>query len=1185
MANNYNSRKERRQQLNRRKAKNKKSKFAGSSKIKKIIAIILIAGVIIGLGVTALFAYYASNAPELKASELQAPFSSKVYDMDDDFVLNIGGEERRTRVNYEDLPETYVNSVLATEDVRFFEHSGIDLRRILAAIWANITEGFGSEGASTITQQVIKQSLLTSDKTLERKVQEQYLALKLDREYEKERIFEMYVNKIYFGQGAYGVAEAAKTYFNKSDLSELTLAESALLAGLPQRPSGYDPYENPELAKDRMSTVLHLMVSHGKISEEEAEKARQTDISSMLAEQTEKTKKYQAFVDQVQKEVESKMEDVNIFKDGLKIYTTLDPEAQQLTQKAMNGEGPVSWPTDSLQSAVSVVDTQTGAIRAIGGGRNYVSGGLNFATDDPRQAGSTMKPIAAYGPVIEHEKWSTYHQLKDEETDFNGYSPSNFDDEYRGWMSIREALAQSINIPAVKALDAVGPSRASDFANKLGISFGEGPMELGDALGTQEVTPIQMSGAYAAFGNEGVYNEPYTVRKVETPDNGTVDLTPEPVSAMKDYTAYMVTSMLKTAVESGTGTAAKVPGLPMAGKTGTTNKEVDAWFNGYTTDYSISVWTGNQDRSSIENESGKDVPKQMFRHLMGELSEDKDTEDFKQPDSVVEVGVEEGSRPAKLPSSYTPSSEIVTELFHVDNQPSDVSAQYQQMDPVSGLSASYDKDSDSIDVTWSYPESADFYITATGGNSTSTGDTSYEISSPEPGKTYDISVTVLGDGSSSDSDSKNTSVQVPEQESEPAEESTEDEQSSEDEENSSEEENSEDEENSSEEENEDSGSTGNNEDNNTNEDSGNESDAGEENEDSGSGNEGTDNENNGSENGGSDSQNNDADSPNNESDSQNNDSGNSESDSQNNGSGNQNNESDGQNNEAPEEDSSSGAQNNNSESEGNGSDSQNNSSSEGNNSSSQNESGNSDSPEEGNSGTDSPSDNSSDEQYNGSSEEGNSDSGQESNQNSDSSGEGSGADAGNGSSDSAPASQEDSGNSEQDPAPSSSNNSGGSSEGESSDSGQESNQNSGSSGEGSGADAGNGSSSNSSEQSSETETPATGSDNEESNGSSGSYNSSSERNTESSPEQNSGSDAQEESSDPASGTGDSNERSSNADSETPDTSQENSESPDENSNPSESDSNSDNQTTTPSETEESSTQKNSDRREDNDSTD
>ncbi|WP_102335856.1 PBP1A family penicillin-binding protein [Salimicrobium jeotgali] len=1135
MANNYNSRKERRQQLNRRKAKNKKSKFAGSSKIKKIIAIILIAGVIIGLGVTALFAYYASNAPELKASELQAPFSSKLYDMNDDFAINVGGEERRTRINYEDLPETYVNSVLATEDVRFFEHSGIDLRRILAAIWANITQGFGSEGASTITQQVIKQSLLTSDKTLERKVQEQYLALKLDREYEKERIFEMYVNKIYFGQGAYGVAEAAKTYFNKSDLSELTLAESALLAGLPQRPSGYDPYENPELAKDRMSTVLHLMVSHGKISEEEAEKARQTDISSMLAERTEKTKKFQAFVDQVQKEVESKMEDVNIFKDGLKIYTTLDPEAQQLTQEAMNGEGPVSWPTESLQSSVSVVDTQTGAIRAIGGGRNYVSGGLNFATDDPRQAGSTMKPIAAYGPVIEHEKWSTYHQLKDEETDFNGYSPSNFDDEHRGWMSIREALAQSINIPAVKALDAVGPSRASDFANKLGISFGEGPMELGDALGTQEVTPIQMSGAYAAFGNEGVYNEPYTVRKVETPDNGTVDLTPEPVSAMKDYTAYMVTSMLKTAVESGTGTAAKVPGLPMAGKTGTTNKEVDAWFNGYTTDYSISVWTGNQDRSSIEYKSGKDIPKQMFRHLMGELSKGKDTEDFKQPDSVVEVGVEEGSRPAKLPSSYTPSSEIVTELFHVDNQPSDVSAQYQQMDPVSGLSASYDKDSDSIDVTWSYPESADFYITATGGNSTSTGDTSYEISSPEPGKTYDISVTVLGDGSSSDSDSKNTSVQVPEQESEPAEESTEDEQSSEDEENSSEEES------------EDSGSTGNNEDGNTNEDSGNESDAGEENEDSDSGNEGADSENSGSENGGSDSQNNDADDQNNESDSQNNGSGNQngESDSQNNDSGNQNNESDSQNNEAPEEDSSSGAQNDNSESEGNGSDSQN-------NSSSQNESGDPDSSEEGNSGTDAPSDNSSDEQYNGSSEEGNSDSDQESNQNSGSSGEGSGTDAGNGSSGIAPAPQEDSGNSGEGSAPSSSNNSGGSS------------------GEGSGQR--NSDSSNSSEQSSETETPASGSsDNEESNESTGSYNSSSERNTES-PEQNSGSD-------------DSNGRSSNSDSETPDTSQENSEAPDENSNSSESGNNSDNHTP-PSETEESSTQeKQQPQSKDNDSTD
>ncbi|SDI98792.1 transglycosylase domain-containing protein [Salimicrobium halophilum] len=770
MSKEYNSRTERRK-ADSQKGKKKKSKKT-PSKMKKIITILLMTGLLVFLGVTGLFAYYISNAPELSAEDLKEPFSSKLYTMNDEFFADLAGTERRTKVSYNDLPQVYVDSVLATEDVRFFEHTGIDPRRIVAAVWANITEGFGAEGASTITQQVIKQSVLSSEKTIERKVQEQYLAFKLDREYSKEEIFEMYVNKIYFGQGAYGVAEAAETYFNKEDLSELTLAESALLAGLPQRPSGYDPYENPELAKDRMNTVLHLMVDHGKISEQEAEEARQTEISSMLEERTEETKQYQAFIDQVRKEVKNKMGDVDIYKDGLKIYTTLDPEAQELTEQALAGEGPISWPDDQLQTAVAVTDTQTGAIRAIGGGRDYVSGGLNYASDDPRQAGSTMKPITAYGPAIEYERWSTYHQLQDEPIDINGYSPGNWNNTHLGWMSMRDALANSINIPAVKTLNEIGTDRAGEFANNLGITFGEDGMVLSDALGVQEVTPIQMAGAFAAFGNEGVYNEPYTVRKVESPDRGTVDLTPEPVSAMKDYTAYMVTSMLESVVSYGTGTAAKVPGLPMAGKTGTTDEDVDSWFNGYSTNYSISVWTGNQDRSSIQ--SGKNIPKEMFRHLMGELSADVETADFERPSSAVWVDVEEGSRPAKLPSAYTPSSQIVTELFHADNQPSNVSSQYQRMDPVTNLTANYNEASNTISVEWSYPENTEFIVSANGSTLSTTEQTSLEINNPQAGQTYDISVIASGSDGASDSEARSVSVEIPGDDSSEEEENEED---------------------------------------------------------------------------------------------------------------------------------------------------------------------------------------------------------------------------------------------------------------------------------------------------------------------------------------------------------------------------------------------------------------------------
>ncbi|WP_347862889.1 penicillin-binding transpeptidase domain-containing protein [Salimicrobium sp. PL1-032A] len=365
---------------------------------------------------------------------------------------------------------------------------------------------------------------------------------------------------------------------------------------------------------------------------------------------------------------------------------------------------------------------------------------------------------------MEFEKWSTYHQLEDEPIQFGDWSPGNWNDTYLGWMSMRDALKDSINIPAVKTLNEVGTDRATEFANNLGITFGEDGMVLADALGTQEVTPIQMSGAFAAFGNEGVYNEPYTVRKVESPDEGTVDLTPEPVTAMKDYTAYMITSMLESVVSDGTGTAAKVPGLPMAGKTGTTNKEIDSWFNGYTTNYSISVWTGNQDRSSIEN--GKNIPKEMFRHLMGELSADVETADFERPDSAVWVDVEEGSRPAKLPSAYTPASRIVTELFPADNQPSNVSTQYQRMDPVTNLTATYNEGADTVDVEWSYSGNAQFTVTANGNRLSSTDRTSIEINNPQAGETYDITVVASGSGGASDSEAQSVSVQIPEDSSE-----------------------------------------------------------------------------------------------------------------------------------------------------------------------------------------------------------------------------------------------------------------------------------------------------------------------------------------------------------------------------------------------------------------------------------
>ena len=772
MANESQSRTARRKQM--KASKKGKNKSKSTSKFKKIFMTLLTIGIVLMLGIGGLFVYYAASAPSLDESKLSDPFSSKVYDQNDELVADLAGDERRTKITYEDIPAVLEDAVLATEDVRFYDHIGIDFRRIGGALIANITGGFGAEGASTITQQVVKESFLSTDKTIKRKVQEQYLAVKLDQQYSKEKILEMYLNKIYYGAGAYGVAEAAETYFGKKDLSELTLAESALLAGLPQRPSGYMPFENPDLAKDRMNIVLSLMVQHGKITEKEASEARDEDIPDMLIErQPEKETPYQAFIDRVAKEVDEKM-DADIFKDGLKIYTTLDKKAQENVQQLLSNEGQIAWPDDELQTGVAVTDTKSGAIKAVGGGRNYQKESFNFATDIKRQPGSIFKPIAAYGPAIQHNKISTYHQIKDEETDFGGWTPSNFDNEFRGWVSARYALSRSLNIPAAKMMEEVGLDKAESFAEGLGIDLPDsGFVDLSEAIGGGKtgVNPVQMAGAYAAFGNGGVYNEPFTVRKVEVPGEGTIDLTPEPESAMSSYTAYMISNMLQTTMSEGSGRAANVPGLQEAGKTGTTNRgdtAPDSWFNGYTTNYSISIWTGYTDESGL-SQAAKDIPKQIFKPLMTQLSEGIETPDFSKPDSVAWVDVEKGSRPARLPSEYTPSDRITTELFHVDNQPSKVSEEYQQLDPVNSLNGAFNEESSSIDLSWNYgtSEGITFRIAASidGGEMrelTTTKEKNVEITSIDPGATYEFSVVAMSDdGESANSEPATVQVQTP----------------------------------------------------------------------------------------------------------------------------------------------------------------------------------------------------------------------------------------------------------------------------------------------------------------------------------------------------------------------------------------------------------------------------------------
>lgn len=765
----------------RRKQKKTKKKPLWK-RIFLIVGIIVLA-MVIGIGGT--FTYFIATAPKLDAAKLQDAFSSKIYDKNGDLFADMGSE-KRTRVSYDDLPQVLIDAVTATEDARFFKHHGIDLKRVGGAVVGNITNGFGSQGASTLTQQLAEKSFLSHEKKIGLKVQEMWLALKIERKYSKEEILEMYLNKVYYGSGAYGVAKASQIYFGKTDLKDLTLPEAAILAGLPQRPTAYNPKQHPDLTKDRMKTVLHLMVKHGKITKEQADKALDTDIKSLLTDKVPESKTpYEAFLQKVRKEVKDKL-NADIYTDGLKIYTTLDPDIQEHVELLLSDDdnNPINYPEKvedpnthemvDLQAGAVVLDTQNGAIRAIGGGRGLENDGFNYALQINRQGGSTMKPVLAYGPAIENENWSTYHQINDDKPyQYPGTDKKagNWNGQYQGWITMRKALAESLNVPALKTAEEIGSAKAQKFGEDLGLDFGDNNMTVGDAIGGGSFTtnPLEIATAFRAFANEGVSSDSYSVTKVEYPNGRTVKLKPKQKPVISDYTAYMITDMLKTVMSSGTGEMANIPGLPVAGKTGTTNKtdvedSPDSWFTGYSTNYTISIWTG-YDNDNIGISDTK-VPLAIFKDTMSYISKNIDTKDFKQPNSVVEMGVENGSNPARLPSSNTPDSQVITELFVKGNEPSKQSVKFDKLDPVSNLAANYDNDGKKIKINWDYNGDKDvsYRVSASvdGGDMkelSTTKDKSMEISKVDPGSEYKIQVVaVSGDETS---DAKTTTVKVP----------------------------------------------------------------------------------------------------------------------------------------------------------------------------------------------------------------------------------------------------------------------------------------------------------------------------------------------------------------------------------------------------------------------------------------
>ncbi|MED3795127.1 PBP1A family penicillin-binding protein [Niallia alba] len=788
MTDKYQTREERRKQLetSKKNAPKKAKKKSGKNLFKRVLLILLTIGIIgiIAGGVT--FAIMVKDAPELNPETLKDPISSTIYDKNNKEIAKVGAVNR-DYVNYEDIPDLVKDAFIATEDSRFFKHHGIDPIRLGGAVIANFRNGFGSEGASTITQQVVKNFFFNQpQKTLNRKAQEAWLALELERKYSKEEIFEMYVNKIFMSENMSGVKTAAKVYFDKN-LDELTLPEAALLAGMPQAPNAYNPFNNPERAEKRRNIVLSLMHQHGYISKAEMEEAQKASVEdSLVAKEDRQTNDlpYDPFIKQVIAEIEKKYPDVNVFTDGLEIYTTMDKEAQKYVEELMYEGEIVPFPDEQFQAGITLLDTKTGGILALGGDRDPdVKLGTNYATDMKRQPGSTAKPILDYGPAVEHLKWGTYQTIVDERTTYSDGTPiSNWDNSYKGSMTMRKALEMSRNIPALKAFQAVGAEKAKDFAVNLGIPL-ENAYE-SYAIGAFEASTLEMAGAYSAFGNEGVYNTPHAVRSFKLKDGTKINMEPKSKVVMQDYTAFLITDMLKGVLTSsdGTGNLANVPGLPVAGKTGTTNYSQeertkwgitdsrsvpDAWFAGYTTNFTMAVWTGYTERKNpLTPGPNQKIAQQIFKAVMGHISEDVETADFKKPDSVETVKIEKGTFPARLASSYTPSSQILTEYAVKGNILNEVSQKYNKPNAPTGVKATYNENSDEIDLSWDYGDKEgvkfDVSVSVDGGANeqlTVTSDTSLKIAKPTPGSTYTFTVKAIKN--EQDSDPASGSISVP----------------------------------------------------------------------------------------------------------------------------------------------------------------------------------------------------------------------------------------------------------------------------------------------------------------------------------------------------------------------------------------------------------------------------------------
>jgi penicillin-binding protein 1A len=630
---------------------------------------------------------YLTELPPIDTLEEYKPsLITKIYDINGEVIDELF-VERRALVPLSKIPVDLQNAVIAIEDQRFFKHWGADLHAIARAILSDLRHGQIVEGGSTITQQIAKALFLTREKTIERKIKELLLSIQLEKNYTKEEILQLYLNQIYFGQCAYGVQEAGRIYFGK-DVQELNLAESAMLAGLPRAPNRYSPFVDIARAYTRRATVLRRMVECGFITQEEEKDANNSPLPFKKYQLTGSQGSY--FVEYLRQILEPKYGSNALFKGGLKIYTTLDLKMEKIAEKVLsekldafdeieNRKSGKTEKTDiektkevterKVQGVIIALDPTTGQIRVMVGGRDFEESQFNRVVQAKRQPGSAFKPfiytaaidngytvvspiedspVAYYNDGINWKLLSNTTDLSDIDPEIvknmdpeKIWIPKNYKDTFRGYTLLRDALAYSINVCAVKILDRIKPITAASYAERMGI---ESPLEktLSLALGSSVVTPLEITSAYGVLANQGIRTKPYAVIRVEDANGNILEENfPEEQVVLSAQTAYLMTHLLEEVAERGTGWYTKNIGRSRAGKTGTTNEFTDAWFIGFVPNLVTSVWVGYDDNQSLgERKSGAVVASPIWTEFMKEALQDTPLVEFTVPPNIVFVKVD-----------------------------------------------------------------------------------------------------------------------------------------------------------------------------------------------------------------------------------------------------------------------------------------------------------------------------------------------------------------------------------------------------------------------------------------------------------------------------------------------------------------------------------------------------------------